>query len=222
MVMGRPLPPPKKKGLSKRLVALAFASAVFAGIGGTFLVVTLMEPEPVPVPVNPPAPVVVKPPPEPEVKPVAVKVTPVDSGELDVEVEVEDKVETPEKVEKVEKVTTPKTPKQKPVVVAKAAPPPEKPESPPPPKEKPAPAQDEAIPAGDGKLLISVAGGDGQVFVNGTQWDAPPVQKKISSGHHRVIIKLTGGSQANTKVAVWPDKTTRLTLDAASGRWSQN
>jgi hypothetical protein len=48
------------------------------------------------------------------------------------------------------------------------------------------------------------------------------VQNKLASGTHRVSVKLPDGQSAATRVAVWPDKTTRLTLDSATLKWSQN
>jgi hypothetical protein len=134
-----------------------------------------------------------------------VRETVIDAGEETIELEP-----TPVPLPKLPKQKTPRLP------IVTTVPPKEK-KSDPAPKEK-----DDAIPEGEGKLVINVSGGSGDVVVDGAKWDTTPVQNKLPSGTHRVTVKLPDGQSAVTRVAVWPDKTTRLTLDSASMKWSQS
>jgi hypothetical protein len=169
--------------------------------------VTKPAPQPDPIAVMPtrvPEVVVAKVEPLP---PPTVKEPVIDAGEETIEIEP-----TPEPLPKLPKQKTPKLP------IVTTVPPKEKPKNDaPPPKEK-----DEAIPEGEGKLVINVSGGSGDVVVDGTRWDTTPVQNKLPSGTHKVTVKLPDGQSAVTRVAVWPDKTTRLTLDSSSLKWSQS
>ena len=204
----KPLPPPKS---NRNLLIGAFAAAVLAGVAATVVMVTLTQepPPPEPIAVVPTrAPEVVVAKVEPLPAPV-VKETVIDAGEETIELEL-----TPEPLPRLPtpKQKTPKLP------VVTTVQPKEKPKNdPPPPKEK-----DEAIPEGEGKLVVNVTGGSGDVVVDGSRWDTTPVQNKLPSGTHRVTVKLPDGQSAVTRVAVWPDKTTRLTLDSANMKWSQS
>ena len=151
-----------------------------------------------------PPPVRVEPPP------------PIDAGEETVVVDAPPVVKQPDKPKPPR---TPKTP-----VVAKASDKPtEKPEKPDkPPDRPPEKPKDEAIPEGTGKLLVSVGDNQGtvSVAVAGEDWGQPPIQKKVSSGYYKVSVKLADGSNASFKATVMPDKTTVLTLDPSSLKWS--
>jgi outer membrane biosynthesis protein TonB len=104
----------------------------------------------------------------------------------------------------------------KPPVVARVDKPVEKPQ------EKPVVGKDEPIPEGTGKLLVSVGGNQDRssVAVQGEDWGQPPTQKKMASGIYKVSVKLADGNSASFKATVMPDKTTVLTLDPASLKWT--
>ncbi|MDP1827585.1 MAG: protein kinase [Archangium sp.] len=216
-----PPPPPKEEGAGKRraIMVSAFVLAVVLGVGAT---VALLGPGPEPL-------VVARPPPREPTKVVQPRVDPPREPPLmfaepvkppppvepaisasPIEVEVETPKVTP-------KPPTPKVPKQ-PKVVAAVKLPPEKADPPPPPP----PPKDEPIPEGTGKLVISVGDNTARsvIFVQGEEWGAPPMNRKVSSGMYKVMVKLENGSQATFKAAVMPDKTTVLTLDPGSLRWS--
>ena len=112
----------------------------------------------------------------------------------------------------------PKVPKQPKGVASVVKPPPPDRDPPPPP---PVP-KDEPIPEGTGKLVISVGDNTARslIFVQGEEWGAPPMNRKVASGMYKVMVKLENGSQASFKAAVMPDKTTVLTLEPGSLRWS--
>ena len=82
--------------------------------------------------------------------------------------------------------------------------------------------KDEAIPEGTGKLVISVGDNTARhlITVQGEEWGTPPMNRKVASGIYRVSVKLENGAVSNFKAAVLPDKTTVLTLDPGSMRWS--
>ena len=205
--------PPSRKWL----YVAAFGLAVVLGIGGVVALGSSGPPpkvEPLkPLKPKPDAPVLVTtrvdPPPQkdPVVAPPPEPV--IDAGDTVVEV-------TPPEVKKP-KNPTPKTPKN-PLVASNKPPdkPAEKPEKP---IEKP---KDEPIPEGTGKLLVSVGDNQGalSVAVAGEDWGQPPIQKKVSSGVYKVSVKLADGSSASFKATVMPDKTTVLTLDPGSLKWS--
>lgn len=212
-----PPPPPKDEGAGKRraIMVSAFVLAVVLGVGGT---VALLGPGPEPLVVAPPPPrelpKVVPPRVEPPRDPPLMFAEPVKPPPADPVVEVE-QVEPP-KVP-VAKVPTPKLPKHPKVVATVVKPPPPDKDPPPPPVVK-----DEPIPEGTGKLVISVGDNTARsvIFVQGEDWGAPPMNRKVASGMYKVLVKLENGSQATFKAAVMPDKTTVLTLDPGSLRWS--
>ncbi len=208
-----PMEPSEGGGHRKGLLIGAFILAVALGVGAT---VALLGPASEPLVVTPPPPRVVdkvQPRVEPPRDPPLLTAEPprpvVDAGEARVEVEVE-VAPTP---------TPPPKPKQppRPKVVAQVKPPPEKLDPPPPPVVK-----DEPIPEGRGKLVISVGDNTARhiITVQGEEWGTPPMNRKVSSGFYKVSVKLENGTTSTFKAAVLPDKTTVLTLDPTSLRWS--
>ena len=199
----------------KALYFGAFALAVMLGVGITG-VVLLGGDTPPPPPKESPPPLVAKkdPPTQPLV--VVPKVDPrpvIDAGEETIKVAdapiakpVEPKSDKPPPVKKP----------PKPPVVARVDKPVEKPQ------EKPVVGKDEPIPEGTGKLLVSVGGNQDRssVAVQGEDWGQPPTQKKMASGIYKVSVKLADGNSASFKATVMPDKTTVLTLDPASLKWT--
>jgi len=202
---------PNEGGSRRMLLIAAFIVAVVLGVGGT--VVALGGSSETPKPKPPPPVVIAKPLPPPVVKvePPPVKVEPVEIDAGDVVVVVEDRPKTPTKQPKV----------VKPVIVATRPPPVDKP-----PAEKkndpPPVAKDEPIPEGQGKLVVSVGNNTGRhvIIVQGEEWGAPPMKRKVSSGLYVVQVKLEDGTSSKTKCTVMPDKTTELVLDPSSGKWS--
>lgn len=190
----------------------AFAVAVALGVGATF---ALLGPSSEPLVVEPPPPRVetkvvvagVDPPRDPPLM-FAEKLQPtIDAGEEAIEVEeVAPPVATPTVKQKVMK--------PKGVIAVKTQP--EKAEAPPPiPKDEP-------IPEGTGKLVVSVGDNTARhiITVQGEEWGTPPMSRKVASGVHKVQVKLENGTVTTFKAAVMPDKTTVLTLDPASLRWT--
>lgn len=208
-----PMEPSEGGGGGKRKAMLigAFIFAVVLGVGAT---VALLGPSSEPLVVVPPPPRVVdkvQPRVEPPREPPLLTAEPpkpavIDAGEAHVEVEVE-----------VAPTPTPKPKHPKPKVAAR--PPPEKTDTPPPP---PPVVKDEPIPEGTGKLVISVGDNTARhiITVQGEEWGTPPMNRKVASGMYKVSVKLENGSVSNFKAAVMPDKTTVLTLDPGSMRWS--
>lgn len=211
------LPPMEgEEGKSKKALYFgAFALAVMVGVGVTG-VLLLGGGAPPPPPKEPPV-VAKKLPTEPLVIVPRVDASPViDAGEETVDVsELEKPTETPPAEPKSAPRPTPKKPKQP--VVAKVDRPGDKPV-----EKPPVVAKDEPIPEGTGKLLVSVGGNQDRssVAVQGEDWGQPPIQKKISSGIYKVSVKLADGSSATFKATVMPDKTTVLTLDPSSLKWT--
>lgn len=209
------LVPASDGGPKKGVLIGAFAAAVLIGVGATVGLLGLSSAEP-------PEPVAVVRPPEPDQEaPVVAKVEVqkppvavdgprvIDAGETVVVIdEPDDKpVVTP----------TPKPPRPKVVAVAKPV---EKPPKNDPPPPAPAP-KDEPIPEGIGNLSLNILGtASAKLTVQGEVWDEPPVQRRVSSGVYRVSMKLGDGTQASTKTSVMPNKTTILTLDPATLKWS--
>lgn len=214
-----PPPPPREEssGVGKKLLyGAAFVLAVVLGVGATMM---LLGPEPEPLVVKPPPPTpIVVPRPEPKRDPPLLTAEPepvlvIDAG--DVEITEDPPEPKPEPVAVVKKPPTqPKVPKQPPTV---RPPPVEKAETPPPPAPK-----EESIPEGTGKLVISVGDNTARhvVSVQGEEWGTPPLNRKVSSGFYRVLVKLENGQSTSFKAAVMPDKTTVLTLDPGSMKWS--
>lgn len=216
-----PPPPPREEssGTGKKILyGAAFVIAVALGVGATMM---LLGPQPEPLVVKPPPPtpiVVAKP--EPKRDPPLLTAEPepvvIDAGDVEITEDPPVQPPKPEPVAVVKKPPTqPKVPKQPPPTVVKP-PPVEKVETPPPaPKE-------EAIPEGTGKLVISVGDNTARhvVSVQGEEWGTPPLNRKVSSGFYRVMVKLENGQSSSFKAAVMPDKTTVLTLDPGSMKWS--
>ncbi|MFZ5442182.1 MAG: serine/threonine protein kinase [Myxococcota bacterium] len=208
-----PVAPRAASPLPRRLaLAAAFLLAVVLGVGGAAVLLGGGTPAP-----EPGHPVVVeraKPTPrEPLVEvPVAeprreLEPTP-DAAAVEVEVEVEP----------VAPKTPVKAPPKKPTSVAKPV---EKPSPPKVAEVAPPPPVKESIPEGEGKLSINVAGsGRHVVLVQGEDWGAPPIVRKLSSGAYTVQVKLEDGTASSFKASVWPDKTTVLELDPSSLKWS--
>jgi serine/threonine-protein kinase len=202
-----------KKTSRAPLMVAAFAAAVIIGVLGTLL---LMDPGPTPLPpdLHPepmPPPVargqpLVKPPPETE-KPPDLVVT--DGEEL----------------VKLERPVEPPPPKDRPKVrpsgtkVAMAKAPPEKSEKL---ERAPPPEKEDAIPPGEGKLRINVSAPSAKIFVGAEDWGEPPVNRKVSSGHYRVTVKLPDGSSSSSRASVWPDQTTTMVFDVATQKWSSS
>ncbi|MBL8913552.1 MAG: serine/threonine protein kinase [Archangium sp.] len=122
---------------------------------------------------------------------------------------------------------TPKSPKTpKPPNGAQVAKNPDKPpevvKQPDKPPEVKQPKEDDVIPEGRGKLQVKLADDSisASVVVGGDDWGLAPTVKPIASGYHKVVVKV-GGSTATYRVAVMPDKTTRLIFDSSSGKWSK-
>jgi serine/threonine-protein kinase len=227
------LPPVQKEadggGTKRGLFIAAFAAAVLLGIGAVVVIggnSTSGEPQPKPIAVQPRVtppndgkkPVLVA---TARVDPPVVKDPPpsavIDAGEETVVVDSPPTVNPNQP-----KVKPPKQGKQP--LVAKNDVPKDKPPQVDKPADKPPdkPKADEAIPEGTGKLLVSVGDNQGtvSVAVAGEDWGQPPIQKKVSSGYYKVSVKLSDGSNASYKATVMPDKTTVLTLDPASLKWS--
>lgn len=145
--------------------------------------------------------------------------TVIDAGEETVVVDSPPVVKTNVPVV-IDKPKTPRTPKN-PVVVAKNDKPPEvkQPDKPPEVKQ---PKEDDVIPEGRGKLQVKLADDSisATVVVGSDDWGLAPTVKPIASGYHKVVVKI-GGSTVTYRVAVMPDKTTRLTFDSSSGKWSK-
>ena len=88
---------------------------------------------------------------------------------------------------------------------------------------KPAPAvEEEQVPAGEGRLRIGTlpASVVSRIVVGRDDWGPAPVDRKVSSGHYIVSVKMENGK----KTAVWkgpvmPDRTTMLVYDIDNGRW---
>ncbi|MFT3713087.1 MAG: protein kinase [Archangium sp.] len=228
------LPPVQKEasgGNNKRLMFIAaFAAAVLLGVGTVVVISSSGGGEPVKPPVvvqprvTPPNdgkkpvlvatarvdPPVVKDDPPPSVNPI------IDAGEETVVVDSPPTVNPTATA----KVKQPKQPKQP--VLARNDQPKDKPAEKPVEKPQEKPKVDEAIPEGTGKLLVSVGDNQGSVSVAvaGEDWGQPPIQKKVSSGYYKVSVKLGDGTASSFKATVMPDKTTVLTLDPSSGKWS--
>lgn len=210
------LPPMSGKeeghGTRRGLFIGAFVLAMVLGVGAT---VAVLGPSSEPLVVEPP-------PPRVDPKPAVARVEPprdpplmfaepakvIDAGEEHIEVEVVTPAVKP-------KVVTPPRPK----LVAAVKPPVEKVEKADPP---PTVAKDEPIPEGTGKLVISVGDNTGRhmITVQGEEWGTPPLNRKVASGMYKVQVKLENGTSATLKSAVMPDRTTVLTLDPASLKWS--
>lgn len=208
------LPPVTETPPSKNRAMLigAFAVAVALGVGATF---ALLGTSSEPLRVEPPPPRVetkvvvagVDPPRDPPLM-FAEKLQPtIDAGEETIDIEeVAPPVATP----------TVKPRVMKPKVVSAVKTQPEKAEAPPP------ILKDEPIPEGTGKLVVSVGDNTARhiITVQGEEWGTPPMSRKVASGVHKVQVKLENGTVTTFKAAVMPDKTTVLTLDPASLRWS--
>ncbi len=204
-LLGVALKPPRAVTSRRRLLVGVFAAAVLVGVGGTFAAVSMLGADtPAPTPPATPRPVVVaevRPsptPPVPEQVPEPPTTPVIDAGEVLVVVD-----DAPVKAKPKVVRATKDRPKERPAPVEKAA----------------APAREEVIPEGTGKLAIDVSTGVGQVSVDGAPWGAPPVMNKLASGHHRVVVKLPSGQQFTRKATVFPDQTVRMKLDAATGEW---
>ena len=218
-----PMPAREEGAGSKRVMLIAaFVLAVVLGVGATF---ALLGPSSEPLVVTPP-------PKRDEPKVLVAKVDPprdpplltaekiekvqpvIDAGEEHLDVEAPT-VKAPKNVPPVKPKNTPpvkppppeKTEKTERVVVEKLAPPPPK---------------DEPIPEGTGKLVISVGDNKGRsvITVQGEEWGAPPISKKIASGMYKVLVKLENGASSSFKATVMPDRTTTLTLDPGNMQWS--
>ena len=188
-----------------------FALAVVVGSVGTLLLTRSAEPPPKPVKVVKPAPVEPpKPPPptvaDPIVEPVDAVVTVVDpTPQVDPPAPAAPPAHLP---------LRPKQPKPKPVaVVAPVVPP--KVEEPEPP----------AIPAGIGKLVVSIGGSDpATVLINGKQVGPAPQQlRDLKSGRYTVELALANGKRSRPwNGPVMPEVTTRLKYDPVSKEWELN
>jgi eukaryotic-like serine/threonine-protein kinase len=205
MVPGAVLP--QKKKLAVWVMPAAFLAAVAVGTVGALFALGGFEgpPKADPVEISPTVPTVVvrpKPKPEPENE---------DLQKLEPTVEP-----TPVKVAVVEPVVVvkppPDRPKPKPVVVV--------------PKEHPKPpaVEDDTtqVPAGEGRLRIATmpASVVSKIMVGRDDWGAAPVDRKVSSGHYVVSVKLENGKKSVAwKGPVMPDRTTMLVYDINTERW---
>jgi eukaryotic-like serine/threonine-protein kinase len=197
---------------SRAMLAAVFGGAVLAGSLGTLLLTRATDdakPAKVVKPAGPTATEPLNPPlPPPDltgaVEPVDAVVT----------------VETPPNVEPTPPAPTqpvapprPRPQKPKPVAVAVAQP------AAPPRVEEPEPP---AIPAGIGKLVVSVRGSDvAQVVINSRAvGPAPQVLKDFKSGRYTIELALANGRRSVAwKGPVLPDATTTLLYDPNSKEW---
>ena len=202
-------PPPPDRGNAKRRVVLisAFIGAVVLGVGATM---ALLGPGSEPLVVTP-APSRLEPKVQPRVEPPRDPPLLFAERNKPIPEPVEVQVETPPTP--VKSPTSKPTPKPKTGVRS----PVEKVDAPPTPVVK-----DEPIPEGTGKLVISVGDNTARhiITVQGEEWGTPPMNRKVASGMYKVQVKLENGTQTSFKAAVMPDKTTVLTLDPGSLRWS--
>ncbi len=90
-------------------------------------------------------------------------------------------------------------------------------------REREKPAEEEAIPAGEGRLRITAnpPSVNAKVQVGPDDWGLAPVDRKLASGRYVVSLKLADGRRAPPwKVSVMPDRITALIYDVESQRWS--
>jgi serine/threonine-protein kinase len=192
--------------LKRPVVLLAFLASVFIGVFGTLLVFG-REPAPVVAQPGPPPPVLraAPPPAAPELLPEPPHTAadadppspaarlPAKPPAVTVAVQVQHPVTRP----------TPPHPAPTHVEVKELEPPPQ------------------AIPPGEGKLRVSVAGpGRSSVIVGGDDWGEPPVNKRVNSGNFKVMVRLDDGTTSSTKAVVLPDQTTIVSFDVPSQKWT--
>lgn len=205
-----PMEPSETGHQRKVMLVAAFIVAVVLGTGATM---ALLGPAKEPLVVPPPPPRLVEkvqPRVDPPRAPPLLTAEPprvIDAGPPEVAVEIE--VPTPTPTPRPKGSPRPKLVGAVKTPVEKNDPPPQV-------------VKDEAIPEGTGKLVISVGDNTARhiITVQGEEWGTPPMNRKVASGMYRVSVKLENGTVSNFKAAVLPDKTTVLTLDPGSMRWS--
>jgi tRNA A-37 threonylcarbamoyl transferase component Bud32 len=83
------------------------------------------------------------------------------------------------------------------------------------------PPSPQPIAPGEGKLRINVnAPGRSSVMVDQVDWGEPPVNRRLSSGDHRIVVRLADGTTPSMHVPVHADQTTIVTYDAPTQRWT--
>ena len=99
----------------------------------------------------------------------------------------------------------------------------QKPKLPPVAKPTPVPTEDSAqVPAGEGRLRIGTipASVVSRILVGRDDWGPGPVDRKVSSGHYVVSVRMENGKKsASWKGPVMPDRTTMLVYDIDNERW---
>ena len=86
----------------------------------------------------------------------------------------------------------------------------------------PAPREEAAVPAGEGRLRIGTlpASAVGHIVVGRDDWGPAPVDRKVSSGHYVVSVKMENGKKSVAwKGPVLPDRTTLLVYDIDKEAW---
>ncbi len=199
--------PPRKNRPPVWVMPVAFFAAVGVGtLGALFFMGGFDTPAPPKaVPIPPPV-VRVVPPPTP----------PAPVMRVEPDIESPDTAPVVVKVAPAERPERPERPKHKPKPPAVAVAPKEPP--------KAAPAADEApVPAGEGRLRIGTlpASAVGRIVVGREDWGPGPVDRKVTSGHYAVSVKLENGKKSIVwKGPVMPDRTTLLVYDVEKESWS--